>query len=125
MRPNALRDPLFHRLAVLVLAFAGAACQGTNFYTVEDDVVMGAQAFDEIQAAENVIRSGPDVDQVERVTARLVESALEIDPEEIADKLEDVEDKIDEQEAVDEVFEEVYQKQLAASGKVSDALPSV
>jgi len=81
MRPNTLRDPLFHRLAVLVLAFAGAACQGTNFYTVEDDVVMGAQAFDEIQAAENVIRSGPAVDQVERVTARLVDSALEIDPE--------------------------------------------
>ena len=54
-----------------------------------------------------------------------IANALEIDPEEIADKLEDVEDKIEEQEAVDEIFEEVYQKQLATSGKVSDALPSV
>ena len=54
-----------------------------------------------------------------------IANALEIDPEEIADKLEDVEDKIDEQEAVDEIFDRVYQQQLAASGKVSDALPSV
>jgi len=42
---------------------------------------MGAQAFEEVKATENVIHSGPAVDQVERVTARLIEAAHKVDPE--------------------------------------------
>jgi len=80
MQIDKHRRPMNLRLAPLLLAFAGAACQGTNLYTVHDDVVMGAQAFEEIQANENVIHSGPAFDQVQRVTARLIDSALEIDP---------------------------------------------
>ena len=81
MRFNALRYQMFNRLAPLALAFAGVACQGANMFTVQDDVVMGAQAYEEIQSTSPVIHSGPAVNQVERVTARLVNSALKTGPE--------------------------------------------
>ena len=67
------------RTALLVLSCA--ACQGTNFYTVNDDVVMGAQAFDEVKSTEDLIFSGPQFQQVQRVTERLVEAARLVDPE--------------------------------------------
>ena len=74
--------PIFvHRFAPLLFVFAGVACQGANMYTVNDDVTMGAQAFEEVQATEKVIHSGSAFDQVERVTARIIDAALEIDPE--------------------------------------------
>ena len=81
MKFNTLRYQIFHRLAPLALAFAGVACQGANMFTVQDDVVMGAQAYEEIQSTSPVIHSGPAVNQVERVTARLVNSALKTGPE--------------------------------------------
>jgi metalloendopeptidase OMA1, mitochondrial len=65
----------------LLLALVCSACQGTNFYTVNDDIIMGAQAFDEVKSSEEVLTSGPAVEQVQRVTARLVEAARMIDPE--------------------------------------------
>ena len=71
----------FHHFAPLLFVFVGVACQGANMYTVNDDVAMGAQAFEEIKATEKVIHSGSSVDQVERVTARIVDSATAIDPE--------------------------------------------
>ena len=83
MKFNTLRYQIFHRLAPLALAFAGVACQGANMFTVQDDIVMGAQAYEEFQATKihPVIHSGPAVNQVERVTARLVNSALKTGPE--------------------------------------------
>jgi len=81
MTHNDFTSALLRRLAPLVIACAGAACQGANFYSVYDDVAMGAQAFDEVKATENVIHSGPAYEQVQRVTSRIVESAIEIDPE--------------------------------------------
>ena len=72
---------LLSRLAPLALALAGAACQGTNMYTVQDDVAMGAAAFDEVKASENLIYSGPQYEQVQRVTERVVDAAIELDPE--------------------------------------------
>jgi predicted Zn-dependent protease len=71
---------MLHRIAPLLIALA-SACQGTNLYTIDDDVVMGAQAYDQVQATENVIHSGPAVDQVQRVTDRLIQSALTVHPE--------------------------------------------
>ena len=81
MQHSPLTRALIRRLAPLAIACAGVACQGANMYTVHDDVAMGAQAFDEVKATENVIHSGPAYEKVQRVTARIVESALEIDPE--------------------------------------------
>ena len=72
---------LLSRLAPLALAIAGAACQGANMYTVHDDVAMGAAAFDEVKASENLIYSGPQYEQVQRVTNRVVDAAIELDPE--------------------------------------------
>ena len=64
----------------LLLAVACTSCQGTNFYTVNDDIIMGAQAFGEVKEAEEILNSGPEVEQVQRVTARLVEAARKVDP---------------------------------------------
>ena len=47
----------FHYLNSLLLALTCTACQGANFYTVSDDIIMGAQAFDEVKEAEEVILS--------------------------------------------------------------------
>ena len=68
------------KISSLLLAFACTACQGTNFYSVNDDIKMGAQAFDEVKETEEVLYSGPEFDQVQRVTARLVEAARKVDP---------------------------------------------
>ncbi len=81
MHDSTLLRSLLRRLAPLALACASVACQGANMYTVHDDVVMGAQAFDEVKNTESVISSGPAYEQVQRVTTRIVNSALEIDPE--------------------------------------------
>ena len=72
---------LLRSLVLLALTFASAACQGTNLYSVQDDVAMGAAAFDEVKAAESLIYSGPAYEQVQRVTSRVVAAAIEIDPE--------------------------------------------
>jgi len=81
MRPFTFMREFLRRLAPLAITCAGVACQGTNFYTVQDDVEMGAQAFEEVKATEKVVNSGPAYKQVQRVTARIIESAMEIDPE--------------------------------------------
>ena len=54
MTHKDITSALLRRLAPLVIACAGAACQGANFYSVHDDVAMGAQAFDEVKATENL-----------------------------------------------------------------------
>jgi predicted Zn-dependent protease len=83
MQNSTFTRALLRRLAPLALACAGVACKGANMYTVHDDVTMGAQAFEEIKSDKKInrIESGPIYDQVQRVTDRIVESALEIDPE--------------------------------------------
>lgn len=63
------------------LCLATSSCAGFNSYTVQDDVALGAQALDEVTKTEKIITSGPEVDQVKRVTDRLVASVLELEPE--------------------------------------------
>ncbi len=68
----------------LVAVLGGTSCQALsnlNFYTLDDDVTLGAQAFEEVAGTEPLISSGPQLDQVERVTERLVLSAEELHPE--------------------------------------------
>jgi len=42
---------------------------------------MGAAAFDEVKGSEKLIHSGPAYEQVQRVTNRVVDAAIELDPE--------------------------------------------
>lgn len=65
----------------LLLALSTSSCKGFNSYTLQDDVALGTQAFAEVTSTEKIVTSGPAVDQVRRVTDRLVASALELDPE--------------------------------------------
>ena len=67
--------------ALLLVAGGTTSCLDLNTYTVEEDVVLGAQAFQEVTATSPVLNSGPEFEQVQRVTARLVDSVTELDPE--------------------------------------------
>ena len=72
-------------LAPLALAasFAGASCASLdlNLYSEQEDVQLGAQAFQEVTGSEPVVTSGPQYEQVQRVTERLVTSVRELEPE--------------------------------------------
>lgn len=77
-----LRLPIGPALPLtLLLGLSTTSCQGFNSYTLQDDVALGTQAFDEVTSTEKIVVSGPAVDQVRRVTDRLIASALELDPE--------------------------------------------
>ena len=89
MSPNSVRNPLIARVkrlasrrtAALALALGlGMSLSSCNYnaYSVEEDVVLGAQAFTEVTGSEPILKSGPQVDQVQRVTERLVASAREL-----------------------------------------------
>lgn len=68
----------------LVAILGGTSCQALsnlNFYSLDDDVTLGAQAFQEVAGSEPLITSGPQLDQVNRVTERLILSAEELHPE--------------------------------------------
>lgn len=67
--------------ALLLVAGGTTSCLNLNTYSVEDDVALGAQAFQEVTSTGQVLKSGPEVEQVERVTARLVDSVMELEPE--------------------------------------------
>ncbi|MDP6538084.1 MAG: M48 family metallopeptidase [Planctomycetota bacterium] len=65
------------------LALCGA-CASTdypdlNLYSVDQDKAMGSRAYEELLAQSATLASGPEVETVERVTERLVASALELD----------------------------------------------
>jgi predicted Zn-dependent protease len=70
-------------LATTVLG-AGAGCaslSSVNLFAPQDDVQLGRQAYQEVLANERVLTSGQEVQQVERVTARLVEAVKIEEPE--------------------------------------------
>ncbi len=66
---------------IICLSLATSSCQGLNTYSIQDDMALGVQAFDEVTKTEKIITSGPQAAQVKRVTDRLVASVLELDPE--------------------------------------------
>ncbi|MCB9916218.1 MAG: M48 family metallopeptidase [Planctomycetes bacterium] len=67
--------------ALLLLAAGSSSCAGLNAYSLQDDVALGAQAFQEVTSSEKILTSGPQVEQVERVTARLVDAVTELQPD--------------------------------------------
>jgi len=70
-------------LAVVAL-LGGTSCQvlgNINLYSLEQDVTLGAEAFQEVTGSEKLVTSGPALEQVKRVTERLVRSAEELHPE--------------------------------------------
>lgn len=70
------------RRALAATALVGVVgCSALQLYSTDDDMQLGLQAYEEILAQERILESGPEVDMVQRVTARLVESAKRIGPE--------------------------------------------
>lgn len=63
------------------LALLAASCQNFNLYSVDQDIELGTQAFAEVTQSEAILTSGPQVEQVQRVTNRLTASALDLHPE--------------------------------------------
>lgn len=70
-------------LAVVAL-LGGTSCQALgnfNIYSLDEDVTLGAEAFQEVTGTEKLVTSGPQLEQVKRVTEHLVRSAEELHPE--------------------------------------------
>lgn len=67
-------------VATLALVIAScAALSQFNLIPLEQDAQLGAQAYPELLSGERVISSGADYDMVQRVSARLIESAMHYD----------------------------------------------
>ena len=60
---------------------SGSGRRQVNFYSADDDARIGAQAWAEVLADPLVLRSGPDVQRVNRVGDRIVESARRLHPQ--------------------------------------------
>ena len=76
-----IRTTLSRSIAPVALALGvGLSSCNYNAYTLEDDVQLGQQAFVDVTGSEPLVTSGPQFDQVQRVTDRLVASALELKP---------------------------------------------
>jgi predicted Zn-dependent protease len=58
-----------------------AGCSSFNLYSEQQDIELGTAAFQEVQQTEKILTSGPQVEQVRRVTDRLIVAAKELDPE--------------------------------------------
>lgn len=56
---------------------------------------------------------------------KAINTVIEIDPEAVADVLEDVQDKLGEQVDVDKIWSNMYDKEMAGVEKVSDSIPSI
>lgn len=69
------------RHLLLLLLLTSTSCKNFNMYTVEDDILLGTQAFEEVTKDERILTSGPAFEQVQRVTERLVASVMEYRPE--------------------------------------------
>jgi predicted Zn-dependent protease len=67
-------------LALLPIAGC-ASLRNLNVYSLDQDVELGTQAYEQMLAQEKLITSGPEYERVQRVTRRLVESAKELHPE--------------------------------------------
>lgn len=80
-RPSLLsREGLLAPLVVFI-ALTGSSCKNFNQYSLDDDVALGIQAYDEVLKDERILKTGPAVDQVNRVTERLVASAMQLSPD--------------------------------------------
>lgn len=71
-------------LGLPALGTGCAALGSINLFTYQDDVELGAKAYDEILAEEKLIRSGPELEMVQEVTDRLVE-AVRVEHPEVAE----------------------------------------
>ncbi len=80
-RPSLLSREGSWAPLVLLIALTGTSCKNFNQYTLQDDVTLGFQAFEEVLKEEKILKHGPAVDQVNRVTERLVASAMELHPD--------------------------------------------
>lgn len=57
------------------------SCKGLNLFSVDDDIRLGSEAYDQVLEGERLITSGPQYEMVQRVTQRLVAAAQELDPQ--------------------------------------------
>lgn len=53
-----------------------ASCANFNSFSVQEDITLGSRAFADVRSKEKLITSGPVLDHVQAVTARLVPAAL-------------------------------------------------
>ena len=60
---------------------SGSGRKQVNFYSAADDARIGEQAWAEVLSDPSVLRDGPDVQRVNRVGDRIVESALRLHPQ--------------------------------------------
>ncbi len=75
-------------LPALALAALAVACVTTpitgrravNFYAVEDEMPLGAEAYEQILAGEPLVTSGPEYQMVQRIAERLEVAAAPEDP---------------------------------------------
>lgn len=73
------------RLATAVCSAGVTLASGCNLFTLDQDVELGTQAFQEVVTQNEIVQSGPEVQQAQRVTERLISSAKALDPE-VADR---------------------------------------
>lgn len=75
----------FYRIAAVGLRAASTTAlgltAGCNLFTIEQDIELGTQAFQEVVSQHEIAQSGPAVEQARRVTERLIVSAKELDPD--------------------------------------------
>ena len=53
-----------------------AGCAQFNTFSVQEDITLGIKAFEDVTNKETLVTSGPDLEHVLKVTARLVPGAL-------------------------------------------------
>ncbi len=56
---------------------------------------------------------------------KAIDAVIQIDPEAVADVLDDVQDKLGEQVDVDKIWNKMYDKEMTGVDKVSDTIPSI
>jgi predicted Zn-dependent protease len=65
----------------LVLGWLAPSCKNLNVYSLDQDMALGAETYQELLKEEQVVASGPQAEMVERVTDRLVAAAIAREPE--------------------------------------------
>jgi predicted Zn-dependent protease len=65
----------------LVLAGLAPSCKGVNLYSLDQDMALGAQTYQQVLQQEQPVTSGPQAETVMRVTDRLVAAVIDLEPE--------------------------------------------
>ena len=58
-----------------------ASLADVNVFSLDQDRAMGSESYEQLLSQEEVVSSGPQAEQVQRVAERLVEAARQFDPE--------------------------------------------